>query len=332
MSYNGIYGKKILFFGLETMGYEKKILDKMLELGADVDYHSERPVSSQFGKAIVKMAPRMLDKKTEKYYHEIFEHHKGTKYDIIFVMKCDTPTKKVLKEIRRYFPDAELRLHMWDSLVNIPNIDEKLALFDRITSFDRKDCERHPEFGFRPLFYLDSFAEEGKETIAYDVSFCGTIHSDRYIVLENIRRQCVNHGMKFYGYYYMQSKLAYYFLKLRDKRFKNVPMNTLKFKTIGSEEVNRIFNASNAIVDIQHPSQAGLTMRTIETLGAKKKLITTNPDIRNYDFYNENNVCVIDRENPVVSEEFLGTEYKEVAASVYEYYSLKRWVLDVLTM
>lgn len=327
-----ISGKRILFFGLETMGYEKKILAKMRELGAEVDYHSERPVSGQFGKAIVKMAPSMLDKKTEAYYHGIFEQHKNTKYDIVFIMKCDTPTKRVLKELRRYFPDAELRLHMWDSLVNIPNIIEKLELFDRITSFDKKDCEKHPEFGFRPLFYIDSFAEKSREPIVYDVSFCGTIHSDRYTVLENIRHQCEEHGMKFYGYYYMQSKLAYYYLKLRDKRFRNVPMNALKFQTIGSEEVNRIFSASKAIVDIQHPSQSGLTMRTIETLGAKKKLITTNPDIKNYDLYNENNVCLIDRENPVVSEVFLRTEYKEVDERVYKYYSLERWVLDVLQM
>ena len=117
MSSNDIKGKRILFLGLETMGYEKKILDKMRELGAEVDYHSERPVSSQFGKAIVKMAPSMLDKKTEAYYHEILEQHKGTKYDIVFIMKCDTPTKRVLQEIRSYFPNAELRLHMWDSLL-----------------------------------------------------------------------------------------------------------------------------------------------------------------------------------------------------------------------
>ena len=332
MSERDIKGKRILFFGLETMGYEKKILAKMQELGSVVDYHSERPVSSQFGKAIVKIAPTILDKKTEKYYHDILESHKGTKYDIVFIMKCDTPTVSVLKEIRDYFPEAELRLHMWDSLVNIPNIDKKLELFDRITSFDRKDCEKHPEFGFRPLFYLDSFTEDSQEKIRFDVSFCGTIHSDRYTVLENIRKQCEDNGMKFYGYYYMQSKLAYWYLKLRDKRFRHVPMKKLRFQTIGADKVNRIFNASRAIVDIQHPSQTGLTMRTIETLGAKKKLITTNSDIKNYDFYNENNVCVIDRENPTVSEEFLRTPYQEVDDAVYKKYSLRQWVLDVLTM
>ncbi len=332
MSEKDIEGKRILFFGLETMGYEKKILNKMIELGARVDYHSERPVSSQFGKAIIKMAPNLLDNKTEEYYQNVFESHKGIDYDIIFIMKCDTPTKKVLEDVRRYFPNAELRLHLWDSLVNIPNIEEKLGLFDRITSFDRKDCENHPEFGFRPLFYIDTFAKEGDNSIEYDVSFCGTIHSDRYMVLENIRRQCVDYGMRFYGYYYMQSKMAFYYLKFRDKRFKEVKMKELKFKTIGSEEVHRIFDSSKAIVDIQHPRQAGLTMRTIETLGARKKLITTNSDIKNYDFYNENNICVIDREQPIVSESFLKTPYYRIDNSIYDKYSLKQWVLDVLTM
>lgn len=327
-----ISGKKILFFGLETMGYEKRILNKMEELGAEVDYHSERPISSQFGKAIVKMAPSMLNRKTEAYYHKIIESHKGTKYDIIFIMKCDTPTRSVLKEIKKAFPGAELRLHIWDALVNIPNIEEKLELFDRVTSFDRIDCINHPEFGFRPLFYLDEFAETENCEKLYDVSFCGTIHTDRYLILEEIHRQCDKNCLKYYGYYYMQSHLAYKYLKMTDKRFRNVKKADLNFQTIGSSEVNKIFNQSAAIIDIQHPNQSGLTMRTIETLGKRKKLITTNKDIVNYDFFDPSNICVIERDNPVVSEEFISNPYKPVDDQVYKKYSLGQWVVDVLTM
>ena len=329
---NCISGKRILFFGLETMGYEKKILEKMKELGAEVDYHSERPVSSQFGKTIVKIAPNTLNNRTEEYYHNIIESHKGTQYDIIFIMKCDTPTRKVLKELKNTFPTAELRLHVWDSLVNIPNINEKLDLFDRVTSFDRVDCINHPEFGFRPLFYLDEFTNSVRIEKKYDVSFCGTIHTDRYQILEEIHKQCKKIGLTYYGYYYMQSLLAFYYLKLTDKRFKHVSKANLNFQTIGSDEVNRIFDSSDAIIDIQHPSQTGLTMRTIETLGKGKKLITTNQDIVNYDFYDLNNICVIDREKPFVSEDFLKKQYRPVNEGVFEKYSLGQWVLDVLTM
>ena len=51
-----------------------------------------------------------------------------------------------------------------------------------------------------------------------------------------------------------------------------------------------IFSDSRCILDAPQAGQVGLTIRTIECLGAKRKLVTTNSDIKNYDFYNENNI------------------------------------------
>ncbi len=328
---DSIRGKRVLFFGLETMGYEKKILRKMTELGAVVDYYSERPASSTVGKIIIKFFPALLRKKTEKYYLRVIQECKDEIYDIIFIMKCDSPTRKILTELKNTFPDAQLRLHMWDSMANIIGIEEKLDLFDRITSFDRQDCLKHPEFCFRPLFYADEFTCKNTE-IVYDISFCGTIHTDRYSILENIRRQCEENGMKFYGYYYLQSWIVYYFLKFTNKDYRHVKKSEFKYESIGSDEVNKLFQTSVAIVDIQHPRQSGLTMRTIETIGAGKKLITTNRDIVNYDFFNPSNICVIDRSAPKIPKEFFTAQYEELSASVKEKYTLERWVIDVLTM
>lgn len=325
-------GKRILFFGLETMGYERKILHKLKEKGAIVDYYSERPVSNTMGKIIIKFFPKMLRKKTEKYYSQIIKAQEKQVYDIVFIMKCDTPTRKVLKDLKNAFPDAELRLHMWDSMNNISGIEEKLDLFDRITSFDREDCSKHLEFGFRPLFFADEFEVKNSKSIKYDISFCGTIHSDRYMILENVREQCEANGMKFYGYYYLQSWVVYFFLKFTQKGYRHIKKQQFKFKSIGSDAVNEIFQSSIAIVDIQHPQQTGLTMRSIETIGADKKLITTNADIVNYDFYNPNNICVIDRDNPQIPEEFFISQYEEIPAQVKDNYTLDRWVVDVLTM
>ena len=41
-------------------------------------------------------------------------------------------------------------------------------------------------------------------------------------------------------------------------------------------------------------------MRTIEMLGALK-MITTNAEIQNYDFYHPNNICIVDREKSCCS-------------------------------
>lgn len=325
-------GKKVLFFGIETLGYEKKILDKMREEGAEVDFYSERPVSNTFGKIIVKFCPGLLIRQTEKYYSYIIDQNRGKQYDIILIIKCDTPTRKTLIDLKNAFPEAQLRLYLWDALVNIIGIEEKIDLFDRVTSFDRQDCLEHPEFGFRPLFFADDFKNHVKTIKKYDMSFCGTIHSDRYPILENLRKQCNEQGLCFFGFYYFQSILAYYYYKVTQKQYKKIKKREFHFKSIRTEDVNKIFQESIAIVDIQHPKQVGLTMRTIEAVGAGKKLITTNADIINYDFYRKENICIIDRENPTIPIDFFSTEYSRIPETIIEKYTLKQWVEDILLM
>ena len=91
-----------------------------------------------------------------------------------------------------------------------------------------------------------------------------------------------------------------------------------------------IYSKSRCVVDVEDPGQHGLTMRSIEVVGLKRKLITTNKDIVNYDFYNTNNIFVLDRNNPVVDETFIDMPYKELDPEIYDKYSLKRWICSIL--
>ena len=84
------------------------------------------------------------------------------------------------------------------------------------------------------------------------------------------------------------------------------------------------------MLDIQHPNQTGLTMRTIEMIGLNKKIITTNSSITEYDFYSPNNVLVIDRENVEIDLAFFETQYEKLEDNIYYNYSLSKWVLDSL--
>ena len=45
-------------------------------------------------------------------------------------------------------------------------------------------------------------------------------------------------------------------------------------------DIVSLYKESEVILDINHPGQNGLTMRTFEALGAGKKLITTNTEIK----------------------------------------------------
>ena len=58
-------------------------------------------------------------------------------------------------------------------------------------------------------------------------------------------------------------------------------------------------------------------------------MITTNTTIKEYDFYNENNILIIDRENPVISAEFIKKEYEKVDPEIYIKYSLEYWLSEL---
>jgi hypothetical protein len=81
---------------------------------------------------------------------------------------------------------------------------------------------------------------------------------------------------------------------------------------------------------MQHSKQTGLTMRTIETLGAKRKMITTNVNIKKYDFYNSNNILVMDEHNLDEIEQFISHEYEPLNDDVYKKYSLHSWLETII--
>jgi len=96
------------------------------------------------------------------------------------------------------------------------------------------------------------------------------------------------------------------------------------------KEIADYFLNATAIIDIQHPKQHGLTMRTIEILPLQRKLITTNSEIKRYDFYHNENIMVIDRDDPILDEQFLLTPFKEIDPKIVHQYSVNGWVTKLL--
>lgn len=70
-------------------------------------------------------------------------------------------------------------------------------------------------------------------------------------------------------------------------------------------------------------------MRTIEMLGGKKKLLTTNIEIMKYDFYNTDNILLLDRNNPKINVDFFGKEYKNLTDDIYKKYSINQWLKTI---
>ena len=134
-----------------------------------------------------------------------------------------------------------------------------------------------------------------------------------------------------YWFLYLQSRFVYKIYKALKPEFRGTAEDIFSYHKLNAEEISEIVDQSRIILDIQHPKQTGLTMRTIEMIGMNKKLITTNQNIKNYDFYNSDNIAVIDRKQVEIPDDFLKSPYIPISPEVYEKYSLQSWILEVLS-
>jgi len=328
---HSIKGKKILFFSPAFFDYESKIKSKMQEMGAIVDLYDGRSVTKARDRALMKIFPNIFNNRTIEYFNNILKENKDKNYDYIFIVKCDMMSKEILEEYHKTFPNAIFCLYLWDSIKNIKGISEKFGYFHRVFSFDKKDVEKTQNLQFRPLFYLDIYKKEVKtdNNYKYDFCFCGTIHADRFKIIKKIFGICNEKKYRFYTYCYLQSNFIYYFYKITKSEFRLIPKEVFSFTKLSSQIISDLVDDSRVILDIQHPKQSGLTMRTIEMVGMNKKLVTTNQEIKKYDFYNPENILVIDRENIVIPDAFLLTEYQSIDPEIYKNYSLENWINDI---
>ena len=326
----GLTGKRVLLFAPKFFGYEKEIANKIKEFGATVDLYDERANPTTIDKILIRLHILFpVKSKIKKYYNSVIVSDK--KYNYVIFINPETVNASLLNRLKKKFNSAKFILYMWDSLENKPFAKDIIPLFDRKLSFNKSDCERNGLI-FRPLFFIDTYDStniKNPHGIKYDISFTGTIHSDRYFILKKIKMWVENSDLKSYFFMYFPSKILYFKYRISNLR-KHIDKNDFSYTPKKSSEIRDILLSSNVVVDIQHPKQIGLTMRTIEMLGLGKKLITTNADIRNYDFYNPRNILVIDRDNPVIDEDFIRTPYEEIDEDIRKRYSLEGFVREMV--
>jgi len=90
----------------------------------------------------------------------------------------------------------------------------------------------------------------------------------------------------------------------------------------------QIVKHSKCVLDSPQDNQDGATIRVIESLAAKVKLITTNKDLVNYDFYNPKNIYIYDGEFDFENE-FFKEPYCDVDEKIYEKYSLRGFLKQI---
>jgi hypothetical protein len=311
-------------------GYEMRIVEHLRERGAHAEYLNERPGASSLAKMVVRSRSRFLRVYARKYYARALGRLKGATFDDILLISPEACQPETIRQFRQHFPGVRLILYMWDSFTNKGITDPRtfIGLFDRALTFDDSDAAAY-SIGFRPLFFC-SKRECASQAAKYAFSFAGTIHSDRYRVLKRLGRTADTLGMSYFIFPFLPSRMIYWFYLVTKREFRGTRPGDFRFVPMPYSEIQETFASSIAIVDVQHPGQRGLTMRTMEALGSGKKLITTNKHIATYPFFSPDRVLVIDRKAPILTPDFLRAPTGSLDERMLASYSLESWVNAIL--
>jgi len=237
---------------------------------------------------------------------------------------------EAIRRLQKALPDARFTIYFWDSYRNMPKDSfQKVALFDRALTFDPLDAVSDNRLTYRPLFFVEEQVNLPAVEQDIDLLFFGTAHDDRYSIVKGIERG-LPHGVNFAKVLYIPSKGIYYFRRCFDPAFWRAKRDEFIFTPLSKRNIMELVARARAVVDIERVVQTGYTMRSIETIGAGRKIISTNARLAEADFYHENNVAVIDRSKPRVDPGFLESPFVMPKRQVWQRYTLSSWLDDVL--
>lgn len=108
-------------------------------------------------------------------------------------------------------------------------------------------------------------------------------------------------------------------------RFSPVKINPyFGFNSLTFEDNIAHINKTKTLLEIVKENQTGLTMRTLESLCFKKKLITNNKNIENYEFYSPKNIFILGKDENI--EAFLQCNFDDSIKFDKSNYLIDAWL------
>lgn len=301
---------KILLVCKDIGGYAGKLADYLMT-EHDVCFIDTSSLSNRFDRA-----PKIL-RRPLKRWAQLRQFKKAlgkaARFDVALIIN---PAQIDPKQLAAGLNVADRKIaYLYDSFSRWPMTREALAGYDEVFSFDPGNAESYGLKKHYNFIYEDYVADGAPGDYSAFVVMAG---KDRVPALEGLAREFDRLGVTDYKFLVQCKPIP-----------GAHPGITFFEQRLSLESVGELVKRSRIILDIAKPGQAGLSFRFFEAMASRKKVITTNRSVVDYDFYNPANILVIDEANPVIPERFITDPYVDVPETIYQKYTLQGWVKTV---
>ncbi|MBC8753688.1 hypothetical protein H2O64_03345 [Kordia sp. YSTF-M3] len=312
--------KKVLIIAPFAFGYTahiQKALQQYETIDAEILYLDQPAFSykNTFHKAQNFFSKLFLGKNLKKTF--VTDRIKASlvelgKQDEIFIIRPDMLNDDLLRFIKSY--TNKFIAYYYDSTRRFPRKTDIIPMFDKVYSYDRLDVSTYN------LDFLTNYIFEESNHQEFEYQFFNISTNDyRFPLLENLANYLKQHKWTYNIQVYNGSEMPAEHVEI---------ITTQKSIT----EVSELIQKAKIIVEIQRTEQVGLSFRIFEALGHRKKLITTNKDIVNYDFYHSQNILVVDEHNIEIPEDFVTSPYVEIDSTILSNYKIENWVKPIFEL
>lgn len=221
------------------------------------------------------------------------------KYDKFIIFES-LYNEKVVKKIKRTKKENKVIVYFWNYIddnnkyiLNDKNIDE-------FWTFDKNDAKKY-NMKYNPQFYTKNVKIQDEQN-KYDVLFLGRPKTRKKDIVD------------------LEKKLKEEGIQTNFKIIEN------EKDYVSYDEYLKMIAESKCILDYNQEGQVGLSLRPMEALFLERKLITNNTDIKNYDFYNHDNIFILGEDNINEIKEFINKPYKKIDQDIIDYYDFDQWL------
>lgn len=303
---------KILLMCKDIGGYARKLADH-LRKDNDVCFIDTSAMSATFDRA-----PKII-RRALKRWAQLRQVKRaiaaGGRFDVALIIN---PAQIDPKQLAAGFSASDRKIaYLYDSFSRWPMSRKELAIYDEVFSFDPENAKSHGLKKLHNFIYDDYVADGAPGDYSAFVVMAG---KDRVPALEGLAREFDRLGVTDYKFLVQCKPIP-----------GAHPGITFLEQRMSLESVSELVKRSRIILDISKPGQTGLSFRFFEAMASRKKVITTNKSVVDYDFYNPANILVIDENSPVIAEHFITAPYVDIPAPIYEKYTLQGWVKAVFS-
>lgn len=311
--------KKILFICPSFYEYPKLIKSGLEKKGFYVDYFSTIP-KNRFLKILFQLKISK-QKILELYYNRVSMLLKKD-YDFVFIIKGDEIPLWFMDYIKSNFRKSVFIQYNWDDIDFYPEIINRFSYFDKIYTYSQNDAIKY-NLALRPFFFksIDKLQNHNSVKRNIDIYIIASYNKIRYNFIPKFIK--LNSHLVIRIFFYIN---PYMFIK------EKIHLSRLCFFKYHKKSYEKMLNEiskSKAILDVPFENQKGLTTRSFESLSLGCKVITTNKNIINYDFYNKSNVLIIDEDNFCIDEKWLNSEFEAYDEKIINSYNLNAWINDI---